>query len=704
MTNLYQLLLVAALAPGLGTHSVAQEEEDILETSLESLLDIQISTAAKYAQSLSRAPASVTLITSDDIERYGYQTLEDVMSHVRGLYVSYDRNYNYLGVRGFSRPTDYNNRILLLINGHSNNENVYGSAAIGTEFALDLDAVERIEIVRGPGAALYGTSAMFAVVNVITKEGRAIDGLKFSAQTGSYGRLQGSAAFGKEFASGLDIAVSSRWTDIAGQDLYYKEYNDPSTNNGIAKGLDWDKHYGLLTTIAYEDLTLQGYMSSREKAYPTGAWQVNFNDPATKTLDVHSFVELKYDRQAGPDKRIMLRGYFDHFVYEGSYGYDLLWNDSSDGDWLGGELQFLWDLRANNRLTVGAEYQDHLRADYISWDAETTYFDDDFPFGVLSFYLQDEHQATENLSLTFGIRRDEYSTVGSATIPRGAVVYKPTKSGTLKLLYGEAFRAPNIYEVNYESSVLGSKSNPDLEPEMITTTEIVWEQRLNRTVFGLVSLYNYDMKDLVDQVLDPSDDLFQFRNANRIKARGVEFGLDIRMEGERGGYVNYAFQHTEGDVSGGKLTNSPSHIAKVGLFHPLVGPLYATTELLYETERRTVYDTTTDAYLLANLRLSTLSHPHLGTPLAQLFRRVQVSLQINNLFDVAYETPGGFEHLQPGISPGREELCPQTGLRALGTCPSIRFGGEAAAPNGILGQVPSGAPMAHAAADGHVPL
>jgi hypothetical protein len=399
MTNLYQLLLVAALAPGLGTHSVAQEEEDILETSLESLLDFQISTAAKYAQSLSRAPASVTLITSDDIERYGYQTLEDVMSHVRGFYVSYDRNYNYLGVRGFSRPTDYNNRILLLINGHSNNENIYGSAAIGTEFALDLDAVERIEIVRGPGAALYGTSAMFAVVNVITKEGRAIDGLKFSAQTGSYGRLQGSAAFGKEFASGLDIAVSSRWTDIAGQDLYYKEYDDPSTNNGIAKGLDWDKHYGLLTTIAYEDLTLQGYMSSREKAYPTGAWQVNFNDPATKTLDVHSFVELKYDRQAGPDKRIMLRGYFDHFVYEGSYGYDLLWNDSSDGDWLGGELQFLWDLRANNRLTVGAEYQDHLRADYISWDAETTYFDDDFPFGVLSFYLQDEHQATENLIL-----------------------------------------------------------------------------------------------------------------------------------------------------------------------------------------------------------------------------------------------------------------------------------------------------------------
>jgi outer membrane receptor for ferrienterochelin and colicins len=650
MKNLSKILFVAFLTPCLVPHGgvTQQIEFNIQKTSLESLLDIQVSSAAKYAQSISRAPASVTLITSDDIEQYGYQTLADVMRSIRGFYLSYDRNYKYVGIRGFSRPTDYNNRILLLINGHSFNENIFGSMSPGTEFALDLDVIERIEIIRGPGSALYGTSAMFAVVNVITKKGDSIDGLKLSAQTGSFGRLQGSAVLGKEFASGIEVTVSGRWTDIDGQDLYYEEFDDPSTNNGISKGLDWDKYCGLLTTIAYEDLTLQGYISSRKKGIPTGPWEANFNDPATETLDEHSFFELKYKKQISTAKHIMLRGYLDHYSSEGSYPYDLIWKETIDGDWLGGEFQFLWDLRVNNRLTVGAEYQKHLRAEYIAWDAETSYFAGDFPFHVLSFYLQDEYQATENLSFTLGIRRDEYSTVESATTPRGAIILKPTESATLKLLYGEAFRAPNVYEVNYDDEE-DNKSNLALKPEKIKTTELIWEHRFFRELSGIVSIYHYKIEGLIDQALDPADDLYQFHNLYNVEARGLEFGLNVRMERGRGGYVNYAFQNTE-DEDSKKLTNSPSHIAKMGLFCPLIGPLNVAPEVLYETERRTVYDIKTDAYLLTKLRFSTQSHPRSGTLWSSLFRRVQLSLLIDNLFNVAYETPGGFEHLQPAIS------------------------------------------------------
>lgn len=161
----------------------AQEEEPDL--SIDSLLNTQISTAAKYAQSASEAPASVTIISSEDIQRYGYRTLQDVFMRVFGFYVSNDRNYAYLGVRGFSRPTDYNNRIQLLINGHTLNENIFGSVSISTEFSIDLNAVERIEIVRGPGSALYGTSAMLAVVNIITKTGNSVDGLGVSGEAGN---------------------------------------------------------------------------------------------------------------------------------------------------------------------------------------------------------------------------------------------------------------------------------------------------------------------------------------------------------------------------------------------------------------------------------------------------------------------------------------------------------------------------------------
>ena len=174
-------------------------------SSLDELLAVKVSGASKYEQTARQAPASVTVITSEDIERYGYRTLADALMTVRGFFVSYDRNYTYVGVRGFSRPADYNNRILLLLDGHTVNENVYGAAQLGSEFPIELDLVERIEIVRGPGSALYGTGAMLAVVNVVLKKGSALNGGRIAIAGGSYGRLQGT----------ISRARSSSWTGPA---------------------------------------------------------------------------------------------------------------------------------------------------------------------------------------------------------------------------------------------------------------------------------------------------------------------------------------------------------------------------------------------------------------------------------------------------------------------------------------------------------
>jgi outer membrane receptor for ferrienterochelin and colicins len=632
------IYIAACLLPKNGV--TQQREQDIQDVSLDSLLNTQISSASKYAQKTSEAPASVTIITSEDIERYGYRTLEEVFQSVRGFYVSNDRNYSYVGVRGFSRPTDYNDRILLLINGHTLNENVYGSAMIGTELGLDLGGIERIEIVRGPGSALYGTNAMFAVVNIITKKGNAINGFKLSGETGSYGRLQGAGMFGKEFDNGMEMFISGLGADIKGQNLYYREYDQLSTNYGIAQNLDWDKYHGILATMNYHDFNLQGVSTSRKKGIPTGAFETAFNGEASWTLDERSFMELKYDHKLGVDKNIMLRGYFDHYHYKGAYPYAIVSYDASDGNWWGGESQFWWDLASSNRLTIGAEYQNHLRADYRLWDAEVTYFNDDFPFQVSSFYLQDEYQMMSNLSLNLGIRRDEYSTVGSSTTPRYAIVYNPIKSGTLKLLYGDAFRAPNVYEVDYEDSVSGYKANPTLKPEKISTMEIIWEQRLSQEWLGVVSFYNYEMRDLIDQRIDPSDSLVQFQNVSRVKAKGVELELNAHLKMGLSGYANYAFQNAEDPSLKEKLTNSPSHIAKLGLSYPVMKNFHASTELLYETGRITVYGTKTDPYLLTNIHLSSPS----------LFRHIELSLLIRNLFNVAYKTPGGYEHLQDAIT------------------------------------------------------
>jgi iron complex outermembrane receptor protein len=184
------LLLAAELIVGQSRTAPGQfqDQSGVPDITLEHLLSAEIDTvfgASRYRQRVTEAPASVSIVTREEIEQFGYRTFGDVLRGVRGFYVSNDRNYSYLGTRGFSRPGDYNTRVLVLIDGHRLNDNVYDAVLIGTEFPLDIDLIERIEFVRGPGSSLYGTNAVFAVVNVVTRRGAGIDGLHVSAEAGN---------------------------------------------------------------------------------------------------------------------------------------------------------------------------------------------------------------------------------------------------------------------------------------------------------------------------------------------------------------------------------------------------------------------------------------------------------------------------------------------------------------------------------------
>ena len=140
--------------------------------SLEQLMELPVLTvvtASKREQKTTEAPAQATVVTADDIRAYGYRTLADILRSVPGFYVTNDRSYGYVGVRGFSRPGDFGGRVLLLLDGHRMNDSIYDTAAVLNDFIVDVDLIERVEIIRGPGSALYGNNAFFAVVNVFTK-------------------------------------------------------------------------------------------------------------------------------------------------------------------------------------------------------------------------------------------------------------------------------------------------------------------------------------------------------------------------------------------------------------------------------------------------------------------------------------------------------------------------------------------------------
>ncbi|MGH9369969.1 MAG: TonB-dependent receptor plug domain-containing protein [Vicinamibacterales bacterium] len=214
------LLLLLALAPP----ASAQAQSALPDLSLEELMKLdsgQVFGASERLQPVTEAPASVSFVTGEEIARYGYRTLADVLRSVRGMYVTDDRNFSFIGTRGFGKPGDYNSRILLLVNGHRVNDNVFGQAEIGAEFGLDPAMIERVEIIRGPASSLYGDSAFFAVVNVITKTGGSLGGGSIALEAGTLGTQLTRALRGRQM-----LTAGAEFIDNVRQDQD-SHYEDP---------------------------------------------------------------------------------------------------------------------------------------------------------------------------------------------------------------------------------------------------------------------------------------------------------------------------------------------------------------------------------------------------------------------------------------------------------------------------------------------
>jgi outer membrane receptor for ferrienterochelin and colicin len=633
--NSIKIIIIALLAV------TAYSQEDPYVSELDSLLSIPIQTSSKYMRKANETAASVTIITANDIASHGYRTLDEVLSTVKGFYTSYDRNYVYVGVRGFGRPSDYNNRILLLIDGHTVNESFFGSSPFGTDLGIDLRAVKRIEIVRGPGSALYGSGAMLAVINIVTREGIDIDGGTVRATLGSFGRREVSAVAGTRFDSGVDLAVTGSWGDIQGRDLYFTEFDTDSTNRGIAQGLDWDRFYTTTARVRYRHFSLAGYFIHREKGLPTAPWDAIFNDRRARTTDRYNSLEAKYRRDLNPAVGFMTRGYYDGYYYTGTYPEDMVNDEDTRVHRFGSEMQLRWDISPAHRLLAGVEVIRVAHADLRVWYDGEPDFEKNYPFTVISGYVQDELQLSDRVTFVAGLRKDGYSSFTIPVSPRIGTVIHPFNSSTVKLLAGQAFRAPNIYEYNYEYPGW-YKTNPDLKPERITAYEAIWDQRITEGLHGSVSVFRNEIKNLIDQIEDPADGLIYYDNIHRARADGVEVEFLLRDRSGVHAGAAYAYQNARDRDDGTVLTNSPVHVLKGTLSLPLTREIRAGTDIRHESSKVTVWGSRTSPYTLVNIFAERRFALH-GAIESSL------SMRINNVFNKTYATPGGFEHRQAFI-------------------------------------------------------
>jgi outer membrane receptor for ferrienterochelin and colicins len=599
MSNLGRGRCTLVLLLLLAASSRAAAQAPLPDLSLEELMAMdagRVFGASVRLQPVTEAPASVSFITAEEIARYGYRTLADILRGVRGMYVTNDRNFSFLGTRGFGRPGDYNSRILLLVNGHRVNDNVVGQAEIGAEFGMDPALFERVEIIRGPASSLYGDSAFFAVVNVITRSGASLDGVSLSVDAGTLDTQLARVSAGRRFADGLDVAAAATYEHSAGVDqLFFPAFDTPATNHGIAVGLDGERSTQLYGQLSYKNFVFTGAYGRRQKDVPTASFGTLFNEhqPPEQTTDRHALAVAEYSRTVGA-YHVTVRGSFDQFSYDGIYptlgdspGPALVAVNSGRGSSWTAEARLTRALPRRQFLTVGGEFIDNVHQDQrLAYDE---------PIGEVfaihhssvqhAVYVQDEIKLTSWLIANGGLRYDAYEVFQRVT-PRAALIAIPSPNQSFKYLFGQAFRAPNQYEQNFFNF---GEATLNLRPESISTHELVWERYLNDWLRTSVSAYWYNATDLITLVPDSSALLgTTYVNGQEVHAKGLELEAQMRLGAGLQGLVSYALQRAHDIETGAALINSPEQMVKLRVSVP--GPSkrsFVSGEVLSMSSRQT---------------------------------------------------------------------------------------------------------------------
>jgi len=647
-------LLAAGLAPA--PASCALESvgfTDVSDLDLEQLLNTVI-TASKREQSLADAPASVTIFGAADIERFGWLTLADLLRAVPGLYVSYDRVYEYLGVRGFSRPGDFNSRVLVLLDGHPMQEGWYGSAAIGYAAGFDLTGVRRVEVVRGPGSVLYGSSAFFAVINVVTMDAAEADGIAIDTRAGSHGAWAARGRLGARLTGPYNVVAVASRTRVDGANLSFPQFED-DYGTSLAKDADYQDAGSGFVKLTRGALGIMASYGAREKGMPTAPYDGVFGDARNRAIDRRGFIEASYARPLAAGVDIDARVYADHssfddyISYAGEDASTTVFRDDARNTWAGTELRLAVHQIQHSVTTFGGEFQANRFAldAYEEGGAGAVIRDHrDYTYGA--FCIQNELGIGGRVNTTAGIRVERHSLFGSVTVPRAGVIVGLMPTLHAKLLYGEAFRNPNLAEAFFDDTAWIAP-NPDLHREHVATREVALEKTIGRDHLLTLSYYSMTVSDLIDQDVVVIPDLVDAESGDtgeRLKAlnlgsvtgRGVEARYEALLRSDTRIFVGATAARTRvvtGDAESA-LANSPELAASAGFAQSFVDGRFSvglTGEFV--GDRMTFRDEMqeVDAHLLTNLNLRYRAE-----------NGVLVALLARNLGNASYADPIGDEH------------------------------------------------------------
>jgi iron complex outermembrane receptor protein len=628
-------LAITAILASLAWTIPAFAQDDLALRPLGALLNMEVSGASKFPVSLSDTAAAATVITSEQIRAFGYQTLGDVLRSVRGVVVSTDRTYTYLGIRGLSIPGDYNTRVLLLVDGNRVNDTVYDQAFLGSEFPLDLDVVDRVEFIPGQGSAVHGANALYGVVNVVTKKASANSPTELSATLAQGNSRRVRVGQGLSLPNGANILLSASTLRMAGTDARYAP-ESAGEGERISSRTDHERNSKLFAKYAYGELTASFIYGDRIKGLTNQAGSV-FGDPRSQYRDTEALLDVSLSRRFNDTDRWKLRAYAGSYDFTGDYAIGsatlpILNRDTAHSRWLGLEGNAFIERFDDHKLVLGGDAMLSPRRDQSNFDVApaVTYLDDHRQTSRISAFVEDQWSPAKSLTITVGARYDKARDAGGAFSPRLAAVWRAGDELSLKAIHGSAYRPPNAYEAYYTTSS-GYRGNPDLRSERVSGDELIAEVRPSSSDRWTLSTFRTRTDRLIVQTLDDASGQLVFSNAGSFDVRGVEAEYEHVWDGGAALRANVS-SHGYGGASANDVSSaSARRLGKLAASAPLA----EATTLAWET-------------VLVSRRGGVSGHGLSNLTLVRSFerKRARVSFSLLDVFDRTPAEPSGDSVLQ----------------------------------------------------------
>ncbi len=509
----------------------ATDEQDLFSLSFEDLLNVQVDIASKTSETLSSVPSTMSVFSRKQIQALGVDNAYEVMNFVPGMQST---RGDWVG----AVPKDHargvyldSGNVLVMINGERVNESSFGKASVYMPY-IPIEVIEKIEFIRGPGSALYGSNAFLGVMNIVTsKERNALQ-----LVVGNNGRYGATGQFNTSFSDDTSLFASISYDQKDGES-YPQGVKDPLEALYLEAGVDFKK---LKLRARYNETSLDEFLNL-----------AGYSTQNQHTSD-NTFVGIKYNWVNN-----------DKLKLDSSYSYTKH-NISSAGliasfddipDFLLGpawqttdskfETELSYQFENQWQLAAGIEYAE---AKQVEAGVRTSYYDDesmlviidpayyqqgivtvmDFPefaslkytFETYSAYGQLKIPYSDELTLFVGARYDDVKDIDSKFSPRLAAVYVINPEHTVKLQYGESFRTPVTNELFSNDDV--TVGNPSLRSESVKTTELVWHYQTSELQANAVLFYN-ELNDFINiEPTQSTDALFTFANSFNTQNSGIE--------------------------------------------------------------------------------------------------------------------------------------------------------------------------------------